>query len=216
MNPAEGLQDSRLRDMRVRLNEASKLSTFDEANLRASMRPPKVERRPIHNTLSFVAVDQHFQTTAEPSSVSRKQDFRNFSVVPPRRGRETSRSGSRDRQPSREQPKEDPLQNVLVPNSKFVDNLDEFEFIEKLGKGAYAKVYLVRSRLDGREYALKTYPKKEYLTKPQRFINIRNEVEIMCRMEHPSIIRVFYVCETSEKVGRANLDPPDHGERIIL
>lgn len=70
---------------------------------------------------------------------------------------------------------------------------------DRLGKGAYARVHLVRHKDTKKYYALKTYP-KDYLTKPHRIANIRSEVGLLFEISHPNIINLHYVCETKDNV----------------
>jgi serine/threonine protein kinase len=91
------------------------------------------------------------------------------------------------------------MQRILTPNNKFLENLSCFEVKDRLGKGAYARVHLVRHKETKKFYALKTYP-KDYLTKPHRIANIRNEVGLLFEISHPNIINLHYVCETKDNV----------------
>lgn len=91
------------------------------------------------------------------------------------------------------------VRRILTPNNKFLDNLSCFEVKDRLGKGAYARVHLVRHKDTKKYYALKTYP-KDYLTKPHRIANIRNEVGLLFEVKHPNIITLHHVCETKDNV----------------
>lgn len=164
-----------------------------DETMRGTTRQTRFERKAPY-IQSVLIPETQINTAPEGSTIKRKTpEPRNFSVLQRRTGNEISSSVETSNN----------LVRVLERNSKFIDSLEGYEIIERLGKGAYAKVYLVRNRRDGKEYALKAYNKKEYLTKPQRFVNIRSEIEIMCRVNHPSIIKLEHVCETDDKVPSA-------------
>ena len=202
-----GFRDTKLHNLRVKLNDNKKSTIFDDANLRHSIRPTREDRKPPSSNFQSVLV-QESQTynSLEPSWIGQKKqpELRNFSVVPKRPLPDHSVSQEmKDRLN-----KNDPLKSVLSRNQKFIDGIECYETCQQLGKGAYAKVNLVKNTVDGKLYALKTYIKKDYLTKPQRFENLNNEVEIMCQVNHASIIRLEHVCETPEKVASSDSGPP--------
>lgn len=91
---------------------------------------------------------------------------------------------------------------ILPREGKHINNLNDYKVVERLGKGAYAKVYLVVNKHTGKEFALKTYP-KDYLSKPHRIVNMKNEVAILAAQNHPSIIRLIHYCETKDYVPAA-------------
>lgn len=199
LNLLESFKDTRLQDLRLKLVDSRKV----DDNPRVTMRQNRFDRKTPY-VQSVLLPDSHMNTATEaPTMVRKTPEPRNFSVLQRRTGNDVSSSAERT----------DSTLKVLERNIKFIDNLENFEVLQKLGKGAYAKVYLVRNRRDGKEFALKTYNKKEYLTKPQRFVNIRSEVEIMCRVSHPSIIKLEAICETDDKVRKASKDPHHHGKR---
>lgn len=201
LNLLESFKDTRLQDLRLKLVDSRKM----EDNLKGPLRQNRFDRKTPY-VQSVLLPESQMNTATEATALVRKTpEPRNFSVLQRRTGNELSSSAE----------KTDSILKVLERNAKFIDNLEGYEVLQKLGKGAYAKVYLVRNRKDGKEYALKTYNKKEYLTKPQRFINIRSEVEIMCRVSHPSIIKLEHVCESDDKVCKASKDPHHHGERQL-
>lgn len=198
-----GFRDTKLQNLRVKLGETKKSAVFEDGSLRSSIRPSRAERKtPSSNFQSVLIQDQPNLTSLEPSIVLPKKtpEIRNFSVVPKRPVPDSSVSLETKEKTRRE----DPLRTVLTRNPKFIDSIEGYETYQQLGKGAYAKVFLVRSVKDGKMYALKTYIKKEYLTKPQRFINLKSEVDIMSQISHPSIVRLEHVCETPEKASGVN------------
>ncbi|CAB4004207.1 eukaryotic translation initiation factor 2-alpha kinase 1-like [Paramuricea clavata] len=63
---------------------------------------------------------------------------------------------------------------------------EEFQELEKLGKGGFGSVYKVKNRLDGREYAVK----KVYLSEkdlPNCFKVLR-EVKVLAQLRHPNVV----------------------------
>lgn len=210
-------KDSRLQNLRVKLNESKrKTPNIDDASsLRRSVRPSRTDRKTgLPHLQSAFFGDHNTLTSEHQQEVKKVPEMRNFSVVPRRLAQEYSQS--HEKQQETQSKKSDSLRSVLTRNSKFVDTLEGFEVVKKLGKGAYAKVYLIRNPRDGREFAMKSYSKKEYLTKPQRFINIRSEVDIMSKVNHNSIIKLEHVCETSEKVASFDSDPSLDGKGWFL
>ena len=65
-------------------------------------------------------------------------------------------------------------------------SFSDFEIKERVGKGAYSKVYLVRRLKDGCEYALK----KVNIAKLQEkeIENALNEIRILASINHPNIV----------------------------
>ena len=58
-----------------------------------------------------------------------------------------------------------------------------------IGKGAYAKVILVKSKHDGIIYALKII-KKSKIEKQKQIDHIYNELNILVSIEHPFIVKL--------------------------
>lgn len=52
----------------------------------------------------------------------------------------------------------DPVENLLVPGQKI--SMDDFELIKVIGRGAFAKVFLVRNTNNGKYYAMKILKKQ--------------------------------------------------------
>lgn len=64
--------------------------------------------------------------------------------------------------------------------------LRDFEQLEKIGKGSFAKVYKVRRRADGQIYALKKVELGKMKAKERE--NALNEIRILSSVRHPNII----------------------------
>ena len=65
--------------------------------------------------------------------------------------------------------------------------LKDFELIECVGKGSFAKVYKVRRIVDGQIYALKKVNLRKMKDKEQQ--NALNEIRILSFIKHENIVR---------------------------
>jgi serine/threonine protein kinase len=75
--------------------------------------------------------------------------------------------------------------------------LDDIEMIDStkiLGEGAFSEVFRVRSKVDGRIYALKQINLSK-LSKPD-FDNLQVEIGLHRPLDHPRIIRYVDTCQT--------------------
>lgn len=80
-----------------------------------------------------------------------------------------------------------------------LNSLTNFYKVRKLGQGSYAEVFLVKNKNSGAQYAMKSY-NKSHFTNPYRIKNVRNEIEIMFKIDHPSIVKGRFTFETSEQI----------------
>lgn len=64
--------------------------------------------------------------------------------------------------------------------------IESFEFLKKLGEGAYSSVYKVRRKVDGELYALKKVKMKNLSTKEKQ--NSLNEVRILASINNEHVI----------------------------
>ena len=69
---------------------------------------------------------------------------------------------------------------------------------QKIGEGAYGEVYQAHNSLSGQKYAIKTIKK----SKLSRFLlkSLDNEIRIMKKLDHPNIIKTYYVDDNDETV----------------
>ena len=74
----------------------------------------------------------------------------------------------------------------LEPEVKITD----FEQLANLGIGGYGKVNLYRHKVTGAEYAIKLIDKTKFENKQQKELFAR-EVEIMYKIRHPNIVRLY-------------------------
>ncbi|KAM4563653.1 calcium/calmodulin-dependent protein kinase IGb [Odontesthes bonariensis] len=77
---------------------------------------------------------------------------------------------------------------------KTTENIQEiFDFMEELGSGAFAEVYMVRERKTGKTFAMKCVKKKN-----KRDINLENEIAVLRRIKHENVVGMedFYESRT--------------------
>lgn len=77
--------------------------------------------------------------------------------------------------------------------------LEEFAVGKLIGTGAYASVKSAVLKSDGKKVALKTYEKYR-LTDPSKKKNVGREIEILKKLEHPNVVRIFDVIETPKQL----------------
>ena len=77
--------------------------------------------------------------------------------------------------------------------------IDEFTMGKLLGTGAYASVKSAVLKSDGKKFALKTYEKYR-LTDPSKKKNVGREIEILKKLEHRNIVKMFDVIETPKQL----------------
>uniref|UniRef100_A0A8C5E4V2 Serine/threonine-protein kinase PLK4 n=1 Tax=Gouania willdenowi TaxID=441366 RepID=A0A8C5E4V2_GOUWI len=75
----------------------------------------------------------------------------------------------------------------------------DFKVLTLLGKGSFACVYRAKSVKTGLEVAIKTIDKKA-MHKAGMVQRVTNEVEIHCRLKHPSILELYNYFEDSNYV----------------
>uniref|UniRef100_A0A668ABG6 Serine/threonine-protein kinase PLK4 n=1 Tax=Myripristis murdjan TaxID=586833 RepID=A0A668ABG6_9TELE len=79
------------------------------------------------------------------------------------------------------------------------DKIEDFKVLTMLGKGSFACVYRAKSVKTGVEVAIKTIDKKA-MHKAGMVQRVTNEVEIQCRLKHPSILELYNYFEDSNYV----------------
>lgn len=68
-----------------------------------------------------------------------------------------------------------------------VPTVNDFSVLSVIGKGTYAKVYLVRHLKDNKLYALKVL-KKKYIIEKNQENHIMTEKRILADIEHPFLV----------------------------
>ena len=79
--------------------------------------------------------------------------------------------------------------DLIVGKSKSNPN-DDYHIVKILGEGSYARVYKVKNRITGVEYAMKVI-NKSYSCTVEEENEILNEINILKVMDHPSILKIF-------------------------
>ena len=90
------------------------------------------------------------------------------------------------------------FESKLFEDSK-VSCLEEFTLGKLIGTGAYASVKLAVSKTEGKKFALKIYEKYR-LTDPSKKKNVAREIEILKKIGHPNIVKMFEVIETPKQL----------------
>jgi serine/threonine protein kinase len=76
---------------------------------------------------------------------------------------------------------------------------DGYDFEKLIGQGAYARVKLATEKATGKKVAVKIYEKSK-LVDPQKFKNMKREIEILEEMNHENVIRTFGHFETFRQI----------------
>ncbi|KTF90270.1 hypothetical protein cypCar_00028857 [Cyprinus carpio] len=79
------------------------------------------------------------------------------------------------------------------------DKIEDFKVLTLLGKGSFACVYRAKSVNTGLEVAIKMIDKKA-MHKAGMVQRVINEVEIQCRLKHPSVLELYNYFEDSNYV----------------
>jgi serine/threonine protein kinase len=78
-------------------------------------------------------------------------------------------------------------------------NLEEFQMISMVGRGTFAKVFLVFLPTNGRYYALKSM-RKDVIMKKNSLENINLERLIMLQVDHPFIVSMQYMFQRTCRI----------------
>lgn len=78
----------------------------------------------------------------------------------------------------------------------------DFEFVKVLGRGAFAKVYLVRGKGSNREnwYALKAYNKQAIVQKNQAQYIHTEKAALQACSDHPYIVTLYYAFQSKDRL----------------
>jgi len=82
-------------------------------------------------------------------------------------------------------------------------NSNNFKYEAEIGKGSYATVKLAIERQSQIRYALKIYP-RFVLLDPHKLRNVKREIAILRKMEHPFIIKMPFAFEDKSNVPSFN------------
>ena len=85
------------------------------------------------------------------------------------------------------------------PKSKIV-GLNSFNTISVIGKGAYAKVILVRKKSDGKYYAMKVL-KKDKIKQKKQVKHVIDERNILVNIpDSPFLVKLYHSFQTTKKL----------------
>lgn len=98
-----------------------------------------------------------------------------------------------------------PQRNLPHPTPKFGDWLNSrtminnYIILEPLGSGSYAEVKLCKEKVSGKLYAMKfinrDIMKKDKLGKQSKLDDIKREIAIMKKLNHPNVLRLYEVMD---------------------
>jgi serine/threonine protein kinase len=74
------------------------------------------------------------------------------------------------------------------PHGMHWDGGEDFNVVDLLGKGAFATVYRLATKLDGQYYAAKELEKKRFIKNGRLDQRLDNEMQIMKSIKHPNIV----------------------------
>lgn len=77
--------------------------------------------------------------------------------------------------------------------------IDHFTRISTIGKGSYAKVILVRSKKDGKRYAMKVL-KKQKIKEKNSEAHVSIERQVLIDVDHPFIIKFYFSFQSKNKL----------------
>jgi len=94
------------------------------------------------------------------------------------------------------------IQNVPDQNSNGNNNalFGKYEVGRLLGCGAFAKVYHARNVITGQSVAIKVISKKKISATSSLMSNIKREISIMRRLNHPHIVKLYEVLASKTKI----------------
>jgi serine/threonine protein kinase len=79
---------------------------------------------------------------------------------------------------------------------------DEYKALKMIGKGSFAKVYLVESKQNQKQYAVKAFTKESVIisNKANAKPSMINEIDIMRSVSHENVIQLYDVYETEKSI----------------
>lgn len=77
---------------------------------------------------------------------------------------------------------------------------DDFEPLKILGRGAYAKVYLVRQKATGLLFAMKVLQKASIVVRKKTIEHTKTERNILEDVRHPYIVKLYYAFQTNHRL----------------
>jgi len=79
---------------------------------------------------------------------------------------------------------------------------EEYKALKMIGKGSFAKVYLVECKSQGKMYAVKAFTKESVIAsnKANAKPSMLNEIDIMRALDHENVIKLYEVHETEKSI----------------
>jgi serine/threonine protein kinase len=77
--------------------------------------------------------------------------------------------------------------------------VEDYVIGKELGKGAYAIVKQALHKPTNKKFAVKIYEKSK-LFDPQKSSSVKKEIQILKKIDHPNIVKMHEVLETSKQV----------------
>ena len=83
-----------------------------------------------------------------------------------------------------------PLPRSATEEIEHEPNISDFNIIKEIGNGSYGKVYLATHKKTKAKYAIKAIDKLNIENKQEKK-NFNREVEIMYKLDHPNIVKLY-------------------------
>ncbi len=87
------------------------------------------------------------------------------------------------------------LVNFVIMNFSRSSILESYELGPTIGQGSFAVVKLCKNRKTGEEVAIKVIDKKN----ARAVEDLQSEAEVMAKIDHPNVIRVYQIFENTTK-----------------
>lgn len=84
-------------------------------------------------------------------------------------------------------------------NEKDANDLSKYQFLQQIGQGSYAHVFLAVDVQTQDKVAIKVYQKTK-LQDEERLKSVRREIQILNKLNHRNIVQLYSVIETSDSV----------------
>ena len=76
----------------------------------------------------------------------------------------------------------------------------KFNTVKMIGKGSFARVYLIENKKTKRQFAVKAFSKEYLLSQPKGRESLMNEIEVMQKLKHPYIMSLEEVHESKNSI----------------
>ncbi|CAG9329516.1 unnamed protein product [Blepharisma stoltei] len=82
-----------------------------------------------------------------------------------------------------------------------MDNIEkDYLIVNEIGRGSFATVFLAIDSTNGKKYAIKCFSKFELCNRKNGIKQLLTEIEIMRRLDHPNIVKLFKIYEDYDSV----------------